>query len=174
MLESRLFLHTPLTRVVYVRIGADLQMWQFMRGCSNGNLTFFPLFLWGSSSAEQGGILREEPGGSESSSLAMHGEELGRQGVCNRCPIYNQSRAWSLQPASHECPLMKFRTLHKPAFLASKTRVLRIHWQMPQTSLTQRRGSRAGLWQSKSKQIKESARNTTHGSVISRINCLSA
>lgn len=40
--------------------------------------TFFPLLLQGLCSGELGGILREEPGGSESSSQAMHGEELGR------------------------------------------------------------------------------------------------
>lgn len=55
--------------------------------------TFFLLLLRGLCSAELGGILQEEPGGSESSCLAMHGEELGRQGVCSRGPIYNQSQA---------------------------------------------------------------------------------
>lgn len=47
--------------------GTDVQ-WHFV-------CTFFPL-LQGLCSAELGGILQEEPGGSESSSLAMHGEEL--------------------------------------------------------------------------------------------------
>nr|XP_046257668.1 transmembrane protein 150A-like isoform X3 [Scatophagus argus] len=46
-------------------------------------------------SAELLGILREQPGGSESSRQAMHGEELGRQGVCSRDPVYNQSQTRS-------------------------------------------------------------------------------
>ena len=61
-------------------------MWQVLGACG-----IFPFLLRGLNAAELGGILWEEPGGSESSSLVMHGEELGRQGVCSRGPIYNQS-----------------------------------------------------------------------------------
>lgn len=55
-------------------------------------LSRFPAF-WASASAELRGILQEEPGGSESSSLAMHGEEPGRQGVCAAQAPANQSQA---------------------------------------------------------------------------------
>lgn len=57
---------------------------QFFWGCTKVIYTLFLLFLQDLCSAELGGILREEPGRSESSSLAMHREELGRQGVCSR------------------------------------------------------------------------------------------
>lgn len=66
------------------------QMW--MSECVKVAFTFLLLLLHGLFSAELTGIIWKEPGESESPSQAIYQAEPGRQGVCRRGPVYNQSQ----------------------------------------------------------------------------------